>query len=310
VSKHFGVVGASCTDIFAASSLPLIAHDSNPGTVRFGHGGVGRNIAENLARLEQNVQLFAAFGSDPFSLQMLDYTRNAGVDTGGCLIASAAQAPYYIAINDPAGELSVAVNDMAICERITPEYLSGVLLALNACDAVVLDTNIPKASIDYLTKECSAPLLADSVSVSKAVKLSGSLPSLFALNTNLREAQALLNTEAKADLTSLINAADRFHASGVAYVLITLGAQGAFLSNGKRQLMMSAYPAQTVNANGCGDAFSAAAFVGILNGEPPESILQSALAAAAITAQSAQSVSELLSPAAIRQWIKDTRSLA
>lgn len=307
MSKRFGVVGASCTDIFATSAQPMIAQDSNPGTVRFGYGGVGRNIAENLTRLTQNVQLFAAFGSDPFSVQMLEHTQNTGVDISACLLSSAGQAPYYIAVNDPTGEMTVAVNDMAICERITPEYLAGHLSSLNACEAVILDTNIPKASIDYLAKYCTAPLLADSVSVSKAYKLSGSLPRLFALNTNLREAQALLQAEVTTEFSSLKRAADRFHTLGIAYVLITLGSIGAFLSGGSRQFQLNAFPVETVNANGCGDAFSAAAFSGILSGRDPETVLQNALAAAAVTAQSPQSVSDRLSPAAITRFITDSR---
>ena len=307
MSKRFSVVGASCTDIFATSTQPMIAQDSNPGTVRFGYGGVGRNIAENLARLEQSVQLFAAFGSDPFSVQMLEYTKISGVDISACLLSSTGQSPYYIAVNDPTGEMSVAVNDMAICERIMPEYLAGHLSELNTCDAVVLDTNIPKVSIDYLAKYCTVPLLADSVSVSKAQKLSDTLPRLFALNTNLREAQALLQTQITSELTSLKRAADRFHALGISYVLITLGSIGAFLSNGSRQLKLNAFPVETVNANGCGDAFSAAAFSGILSGHDPETILQNALAAAAVTAQSAQSVSDRLSPTAITRLISDSR---
>jgi len=307
VNKRFAVVGASCTDIFATSAKPMIAHDSNPGTVTFGYGGVGRNIAENLARLDQTVQLFAAFGSDPFSLAMLAYTKSVGVDTANCLLADG-HAPYYIAVNDPSGEMSVAVNDMAICELITQEYLEGCLPALNACDAIVLDANIQKASIEFLAAKCSPPLLADTVSVSKALKLSGALPRLFAINTNLREAQALLEDTVKDDLSSLRCAAERFHGYGIAHVLITLGAKGAFLSNGEQQLITKAFPVATVNANGCGDAFSAAAFAGILAGLAPEMVLEHALAAAAITAQSAQSVSDQLSPISITNLLQNSRN--
>ncbi len=308
--KRFGVVGASCTDVFATTAKPLIVHDSNPGTVRFGFGGVGRNIAENLARLAQTVQLFAAFGSDPFALSMLEHTKSAGVLTDGCLIAASGASPYYIAVNDPTGDMSVAVNDMAICNDITPDFIAGHLQTLNACDAVVLDTNIPASTVAFLAKECKAPLLADSVSVSKAEKLVGILPRLHALNTNLREARALLQCEITSDIHSLQHAANRFHALGIQWVLITLGAGGAFLSGQNEQIIQPAFPVKTANTNGCGDAFSAAAFAGILSGEDPETILLSALAAAAITATAVESVSGQLSPTAIKQYITNTRRLS
>lgn len=300
MKKLFAVVGAGCVDIFASSAKPVIARDSNPGTVRIGFGGVGRNIAENLARLGQKADLFAAFGSDVFSSQMLRHTAESGVGTGGCLITDQAGAPYYISVNDCSGDLYVAVNDMDVCQLLTPECLAGRLSAINAHDAVILDANLSVDSIEYLAKNCAPPLFADAVSISKVNKLSGALPRLFAIHVNLREAQALLNESVSPDMQSLQQAACRLHGMGVAHVLITLGAQGAFLSSGSRQLRMDAFPVQTVNANGCGDAFCAAAFMEIAGGSSHETILQNALAAAALTAQSTQSVAEGLSLRVIR----------
>ena len=47
------VIGAVNVDIIASSYVRLIHQDSNPGTVKISYGGVGRNIAENLCRLNQ-----------------------------------------------------------------------------------------------------------------------------------------------------------------------------------------------------------------------------------------------------------------
>lgn len=290
MSKSFAVVGASCVDIFATSANPLILHDSNPGTVQIGFGGVGRNIAENLARLGQNVDLFAAFGSDVFSSEMLKHTTKSGVNTSECLIADAKTAPFYIAVNDNGGDMAVAVNDMDISTLLTPAYLQEKLGLLNSRDAVILDTNLSTQTIHFLVNHCTAPLYADGVSVSKVSKLAGILPRLAALNVNLLEAQALLNESFAAELPSLKRAGRLFHQQGVDTVLITLGAKGAFISTGSHQMLMNAFPTETRNFSGCGDAFSAAAFIGVANGYSHEDILANALACAALTAGSTQSV--------------------
>ena len=308
MKNSFAVVGASCVDIFAASAKPLIEHDSNPGTVQIGFGGVGRNIAENLARLEQTVDLFAAFGSDVFSSQMREYTAASGVNTDGCLLSSEEKAPYYIAVNDSNGDMAVAVNDMSIADLMTPEYLTHKLDQINGHDAVIIDANLSKNTIEYLAANCTIPLFADAVSVSKAVKLLGALPRIFALNVNLNEAQSLLQQSMTADFHSLQHAANQFHELGVRYVLITLGARGAFISTARQQLMMNAFPTETKNANGCGDAFSAAAFLEIAFGNSLENILTNALAAASLTAQSGQSVAEGISPSAILATIEKVRN--
>ena len=45
------VVGGANVDVKARSTAALVARTSNPGTVVRTPGGVGRNVAENLARL-------------------------------------------------------------------------------------------------------------------------------------------------------------------------------------------------------------------------------------------------------------------
>jgi pseudouridine kinase len=307
VIKRIAIVGGSCVDIFATSALPLVSRDSNPGTVNIGFGGVGRNIAENLARLGQDATLIAPFGSDPFSAQMLAYTAAAGVHTEHSLIVSDKQTPFYISVNDADGDMAVAVNDMQICERLTPEFLSRKLAVLNACDAVLLDANIPQEAVSYLSENCVPPLFADAVSTKKAMKLVPALPHLFALKTNVQEAEALLGLHLTSDMNSLKDAANRFHAMGIPHIFITLGKNGAFVSGFGKQIKQSAYPVNAVNGNGCGDAFCAAAFLGVLENQPPERLLQIALAAAAVTAICSQAVDPHISMETVQTFIRETR---
>ena len=56
------VAGGVNVDIGGRSFAPLVAQDSNPGTVRLSLGGVGRNIAHNLALLGTDVHLLTAYG--------------------------------------------------------------------------------------------------------------------------------------------------------------------------------------------------------------------------------------------------------
>ena len=308
--KRIAIVGGSCVDIFATSASPLISHDSNPGKVNIGFGGVGRNIAENLARLGQDATLIAPFGSDPFSARMLDCTASAGVHTEHALIAPDCQAPFYVSINDSHGDMAVAVNDMQICELITPEVLSTKLDILNTCDAVILDANIPQESVSFLAKHCAPPLFAEAVSMKKAGKLLPSLPRFTALKANVQEAQALLGIQVTNDLRSLEGAANRFHAMGIPHVFITLGKHGAFYSGFGKQFLQTAYPVNAINWNGCGDAFCAAAFLGVLEQEPPQRLLRNALAAAAFTAESAQAVHPHISMEAIRTFTDEMRKQA
>ncbi len=307
MKKRIAIVGGSSVDIFATSDQPLITHDSNPGHVTIGFGGVGRNMAENLAHLEQDVLLIAAFGQDPFSIHMLAHTASAGVDTTHTLIIPDRHSPYYISVNDSHGEMEVAIADLRICDLITPSFLSQKLPVLNECDAVVVDTNLSEEAIRFLAYHCTPPLMAETVSTRKAVKLISSLPHLFAVKANLQETEALIGEKVNGDLQSLIKAANKLHAFGISHILITMGRNGAFYSDNGNILRMDAYQTETVNTNGCGDAFSAAAYLAILCGRSPTEIMQNALGAAAITAQSEQAVFAGMSFASIDRFLREAR---
>lgn len=73
------VVGGAAWDIKASSLAAARLHTSNPGTVSRTPGGVGRNIAEVIARLGGRVHLVAAVGADAAGRDLLARTSEAGV---------------------------------------------------------------------------------------------------------------------------------------------------------------------------------------------------------------------------------------
>ena len=80
------VIGGANMDICGCSHDNLRIGDSNPGRVRTSAGGVGRNIAENLARLGTDTRLLSAVGNDQYGHHLLDVTQRAGVvGVHGCL---------------------------------------------------------------------------------------------------------------------------------------------------------------------------------------------------------------------------------
>ncbi len=74
-----------------------IARTSNPGRTRFSAGGVGRNIAHNLATLGVETSLIAAIGMDDAGDMVMAETANAGVDVTMLLRVeeTADQAPMW-----------------------------------------------------------------------------------------------------------------------------------------------------------------------------------------------------------------------
>ena len=117
---YITVFGAGNMDIGGTPDAPLVRGDSNPGTVRTGPGGVGRNIAHNLCLLGNRVKLVSAFGDDEYGRRLMDSCSNLGMDPHESLIVQGEYTSTYLYITREDGDTELAVNDMRIYRRMTP----------------------------------------------------------------------------------------------------------------------------------------------------------------------------------------------
>ena len=186
------VFGAANLDISAGSQTAIVLGDSTPGRVTTTAGGVGRNVAENLARLGHQVSLVSATGNDVHGQFVLDHTRRAGVDVSMCSVLPGHRTGLYLSINQLDGALLAAVNDMAVLDSLTPQHLARQLPPLAAASGWVVDCNVSEACMQWIMHNSSAQLVfADGVSSHKCLRLLPYLGQLHTLKINRLEAQAL-----------------------------------------------------------------------------------------------------------------------
>jgi len=74
------VIGGAGLDIVGKLESEPALDSSNPAEIRNSYGGVARNVAENLARLGQEVILLTVVGNDRTGDQLLSYISQAGVN--------------------------------------------------------------------------------------------------------------------------------------------------------------------------------------------------------------------------------------
>ena len=120
-------------------------------------GGVGRNIAHNLALLGAKVRLITALGADDGAKRVEASCADLGIDLSDSLYVPDGATSTYLFLADSNGDMALAMNDMAIYEQLTPAFLETKLTTLNAAALVVLDTNLSAESIRYLGEYCTAP---------------------------------------------------------------------------------------------------------------------------------------------------------
>ena len=189
--KYIVVVGGVNMDIGAVSADRLVARDSNPGRVTTSLGGVGRNIAHNLCLLGEQTAMVTVLGQDAFAQSVQENAADIGLDLHHSATIPGGRTGTYLFIDDSDGDMALAVNDMAIYDHMTPEFLRQRLDFINHAGLVVVETNLPEVSLQWLCQHCTAPMLADPVSTIKAPKLKPVLGRLTALKPNRMEAELL-----------------------------------------------------------------------------------------------------------------------
>ncbi|NLF27911.1 MAG: MarR family transcriptional regulator [Clostridiales bacterium] len=300
------VIGSANIDIGGYPSGALVDGDSNPGRVRLSLGGVGCNIARNLALLGANVRFLTALGGDSFAADVERALSGLGIDLSLALRVPSENTSTYLFIVDGRGDMRAAVNDMGIYRHQTRAYFESVLPALNACRAVFLDANLSEDAIGFLAESVRAPIFADAVSAAKAIKLRRALGLLHTLKPNRMEAE-LLSGVRITDIRSAGEAARKLLDAGLKRVFITLGADGAYCADECEAFYAPALPARVRNATGAGDAFAAAVAWAWLNDFPLRRACLVGNAAAAIAAESEETVSTLLSAEAVERRIMEER---
>jgi pseudouridine kinase len=160
------VVGGINLDTLARISDDTVRGSSNPGRTITAPGGVGRNIAENLARLGTPVRLVGSVGRDHAGDLLLTSLSRLDVDTTRVNRHRTVRTGTYTAVLTSDGDLDVGVADMAATESVVPADLGGSLLA-NA-SWLILDGNLRTDPIEHGLRLAAAdgvPVALDPVGV-------------------------------------------------------------------------------------------------------------------------------------------------
>jgi len=342
VRERFGgvvVIGGANIDLRGRPAGEVLErHTSNPGKIDVDSGGVGRNIAHNLALLNVPVTLLSAVGDDGEGIRILEETGKAGVKMEQMIISGEHPTGIYLAILNEKGEMEVAVSDMQILEEITVEYLRSKAYLIKGSKIVVVDTNIPMESIEYLVDLCNkvnVPLLIEPVSVEKVRKLRKVLEegrkgrgsgrwAIDYITPSEDELESILRTGAERDNDEDVNvnvdvdvvkAAEELKGKGVRNVIVTLGERGIYVSCGGADegskedcnKFMAPYRGEVVDVTGAGDALVAGLVYGIYKGYSLEIAARFGLSAAALTISTKEAVRRDLREGLLRSRIEEEK---
>lgn len=251
-------IGSANMDVAGYSHGVLNYADSNPGKIKFTPGGVGRNIAQNLALLGKESWLLTAVGDDFYGQSLLNETSRSGVRIDKCLVVPKENTSSYLSLLDNTGEMLVAINDMNISDALSADFLATHGDFIRAASALVVDCNISENALAWLfTHTGDTPIFIDPVSAWKCVKIRDWLPGIHTLKPNRLEAETLSGLTL-AGCDDVIHVAQWFHERGLKRLVLSMGGDGVYYSElGGVCGWSSPIKTQVINVTGAGDAMMA-----------------------------------------------------
>lgn len=256
--EYIITVGSANMDVAGYSHASLNYADSNPGKIKFTPGGVGRNIAHNLALLNKPSWLMTAVGDDFYGRSLLAQTRQSGVHVEKCLIVPGENTSSYLSLLDNTGEMLVAINDMSITEHISPGFLAQHRDFICEAQVIVADCNISEDALAWLLENAGeVPVFVDPVSAWKCGKIRDRLSRIHTLKPNRLEAETLSGI-ALSGRQDVEKVAAWFHEHGLNRLVLSMGGDGVFYSEKQGGSGWSpAIKTQVINVTGAGDAMMA-----------------------------------------------------
>ena len=303
--EYVCVIGGANIDLQGSSDNPLLLNDSNPGEISMSSGGVGRNIAENIARLSIPTKIFSYVGSDAMGNFLIESTQKANVDTSYINRHPSLPTSQYLSVLDDNNDMLVSISDMRIINEMSVDDIKRHSSALNQSSVIVIDTNVPIDVIEYVTEEFShIPLFLDTVSIAKSSKIIHLIGKFHTVKPNRLESELITGIKIT-DESSMIKAAKILFDRGCKQIFITLGEEGVFYFDGKDYGKYTQEKIEVVSANGAGDAFVAGMVYGFLKLNSIKETVKYASVAAMIALKSKNTISNQLTVENIKLLLKE-----
>lgn len=248
------VIGGANIDIEGYPVGRFKMKDSNPGVVKRSFGGVGRNIAENLAMLDIETKLVSLVGDDSSGRELLDYCRKKGIDVSGTEVLEGKSTSTYLSVLGADMDMEVGISHMDIMDSLDEKFLIKRQNLIRGAKACVVDTNLPKETIDYLLNNYDIPFIIDTVSLEKSRKIRGVYHRIEILKPNLIEAESISGITIKTQ-EDVVKAAKKILELGVKNIFISLGKEGIYYSNNEESGFLRSPEIDVVSSTGAGDAF-------------------------------------------------------
>ena len=284
------VIGATFVDIKGFPFDNYLPTGRNAGRVEYVHGGVARNVVEDIANVELRPTFLSIVDDSPMGDAVIKKLKNHKVNTDYVLTRPDGMGTWLAVFDnngDVAGSISKRPNMYPIAELLEEKGDE----IFSQCPSVVLEVGLDKEIVKgtlTLAKKHNVKTFALVANMSIAAERRDLLQQFDCVICNQQEAGILFldDYEGKAPEEMRDILADRIVAANIPSMVVTMGAEGAVYANldGEKGIC-PARKVQVKDTTGAGDSFCAGVAIGMTYGKTMAEAVEigTTLAASVIT---------------------------
>lgn len=265
------VLGAVFVDIKGFPDDIYIADGRNAGHVEYIHGGVSRNVVEDIANLELRPTFLGIVDETALGQAVVDKLERHKVNTGYMRVVPGGMGTW-LAVFDHNGDLSGSISQrpnlmpiLSILEEQGDEIIQN-------CDSVVAEIDMDKDIIKKVVELCQKygkKLYGVVSNMNIAVGRRDLLQKFDCLICNQLEAGIFFSDDysekTPEEMVDIL--AERLQVSNVPAMVVTMGGQGAVYAEADGEKgICPVKKVQVKDTTGAGDAFCAGVSAGLTYG--------------------------------------------
>jgi len=281
--NKIAVIGSSNVDMIIKSSrLPKPGETVGDGVFAKGNGGKGANQAVAAARAGGNVVFISCLGNDDFAPVMLSNFKKDQIDTQFVFIEEKTATGIALILVDDNGQNCISVAPGANY-MLSPEHIKKTETVIKEAEIILLQLEIPIESVLFAIELAHKHKKKVLVNPAPAQRIDlEHMAMIHSLILNESEAEFLTGLPVETDY-QIREAAKTLLEKGPQNIVITLGANGAFVKNSDRDEFLPGFKVEVVDTTAAGDIYCGNMAVALVEGKSIFEAAKFASAASAIS---------------------------
>lgn len=270
---NLAVIGTVFVDVKGYPLGDFIPTGRNAGRIQEFHGGVSRNIAEDIANMEENAMLISLVDEGGSGVSVVNHLKKKNVNTDH-IRATKDGMGTWLAVFDDSGEVYASVskrpNLLPICQILEEDGDE----IFSWADAILLEIDIDEeivAKTFELAEKYNKKVYAVISNMSIALERMDYIKKTGCFVCNRGEAAMFFNCSEKDFSTpkkALATLEAKLPDMKMEAMVVTLDEDGAVYCNNKDESgMCPAESVEVVDTTGAGDAFFSGVSIGLARGE-------------------------------------------